>query len=642
MSKADISKISDTPNVNQYIPQLQGTITEKLETPRRKLSPNDKTLTTRRKRLLEAHASSPQFKINPKNKINSSPVGTESQKTSGTSDKKSSLKNSLSSKHSDNKGINECSSDEDSVVVSVNSDSSDDDLEDLMPTKLREAIEKQLIQPSTRAKRADFFRQEEKETAAVKKARKSKYAMDFAAGGLNQLTSFGIGGYATIGTGNPWVFPFAIPIMSEFIGDKIAQLTRTSTIVIPETQQWFAIQRQLGYAIGDLFVACANKELKKKFEIKVNGEIKKVTAARALKHMGLSGVAKAWARNFAVRGLPFAWFSLLYGIRDWQLNDAHGGLFAANATKWCLSHTPDANCTNVEQLPSDIDPLALRTSIVFGVGMLAGAATSLTGQAIASQMTGAVEKPNFSTDYHVKKMAYLESLKLDIKKFIDTLNPTSTDYENKYSAATDLEKSIDKDISYTKKKSSLWTTYQAEVDLATQKKRDSTMVTPEFGSRRVDSIITMIGKMLSLLPYVGFLLANLEKPLGQILIPLALIFIAGYAFRDDLRVIPELIYGAGKGIVRALKPSARDTHKDEKFSEEVNDEVVDVQGALGSINGSEEGKEAYLSNGNNNPDGTPNYNDTNRVSSKKLGERRLPNDHETNSDNVDSDGDVLT
>jgi len=585
---------------------VQGNFSTITETPRRKLSPNEKTLTTRRNRMIDAHASSLKFKNNPKNNIDSSPMGTESQKTFGTSEKNKSLKNSSNSKHSDNKGIDENSPDEESsIVVEVNSDSSDDDLEDLMPTKLREAIENQVIQPSTRSKRADFERQEEKETAAVKEARKRKYTMDFAAGGLLQLTSFGIGGYATIGTGKPWVFHFLVPIMNELIGEKIAQLTRTSTIVIPETQQWFAIQRQLGYALGDLFVACANKERKKKFEIKVNGEIKKVTAARALKHMGLSGVAKAWARNFAVRGLPFAWFSLLYAVRDWQLNDAHGGLFSANATKWCLSHTPNANCTNVEQLPSGIDPLALRTSIVFGVGMLAGAATSLTGQLIASQMTGAVEKPNFSTDYYVKKMAYLENLKLDIKTFVDNLKPTSKEYNTKLSAAFDLEKSIDKEMSYARKKSSLWTTYQAEFDLATQKKRDSTMVTPEFGSKRVDTIITMVGKMLSLLTYVGFLYANLEKPLGQILIPLALIFIAGYAFRDDLRLIPELIYGAGKGIVRALKPSTRDTRENENFSEKVNDKVVDVQGAFNEDSGSEESNEPYLSNGHTNPDGTP-------------------------------------
>ncbi len=67
-----------------------------------------------------------------------------------------------------------------------------------MPTERREKIENNLIQPWTRVKKADFERQEEKETAAVREARIRKYAMDFVAGGLLQLTSFGIGGFATI------------------------------------------------------------------------------------------------------------------------------------------------------------------------------------------------------------------------------------------------------------------------------------------------------------------------------------------------------------------------------------------------------------------------------------------------------------
>ena len=373
------------------------------ETPRKKLSLNDKTLTTRRRRLLEAHASSPQFKVNPKNNKNSSQVDTDSQKTSGKSEKNKDVKNSSNSKHSDIKGSDESSSDDESSAIVSDADSSDDDLEDLMPKELRKTIEDEIIQASTRVKRTEYEWQEEKETEAVKEQRIRKYAMDSVAGGLLQLTSFGVGGLATIGTGNPWLFPVVVPLMNELLGEKIAQLTRTSTIGIPETQQWFAIQRQLGHALGDLFVACANKEPKKKFEIKVNDKIKKVTAWKALKHMDIGGMANAWGKNFMVRGLPFAWFSLLYAIRDWQLYDDHGGLFSANATTWCHTHTPNANCTNVEQLPSNINPVALRTGIVFLVGMLAGALTSMTGQLIASRMAGAIEKPNFSTDYYVKK-----------------------------------------------------------------------------------------------------------------------------------------------------------------------------------------------------------------------------------------------
>lgn len=599
---------------------VQRNVSTLTATPRRKLSPDDKTRTTRKRTLLNAHASSPQFKSNPQNNKNSSPVETDSQKTSGKSEKNKSLKNSSNSKHSDNNRVDESSSDEESSIVEGNSDSSDDDLEDLMPTDLREEMENLVIKPSTRVKKADFERQKEKETAAIKEARIRKYAMDFAAGGLLQLTSFGFGGLATIGTGNPWLFPVIVPLLNELLGEKLAQLTRTSTIGIPETQQWFAIQRQLGHALGDLFVACANKDPSKKFEIKVNGETKKVTAAEALRHVGWRGAGKAWGRNFLVRGLPFAWFFTLYAIRDWQLYDAHGGYFSGNATNWCHSHTPNANCSNVEQATSDIDPVKLRTGIVFLVGMLAGAATSLTGQLIASQLPDAIENPNFSTDYYVKKMAYLEGLKLDIKTFIDNLRPRSPDYKTKLSAAIDLEKSIDKEMSYAKKKSSLWTTYQAEVDLATQKKRDTTMVTPEFGSKRIDTGMSIIGKMLSLIIYADFIqrfspqkphTSEQDRLLSVIMPPLALIFIAGYAFRDDLQIIPQTIYRAGKGIVRTCKGSDKHAHGNDHSTHAENDHVVNMEGALNgdNENASAEEKddenETYLSNGLTNPDGTP-------------------------------------
>ena len=65
------------------------------ETPRKKLSLNDKKTTTRSRRLLNAHKSSPQFKVNPKNNKNSSQVDTDSQKTSGKSDKNKSFKNEI-------------------------------------------------------------------------------------------------------------------------------------------------------------------------------------------------------------------------------------------------------------------------------------------------------------------------------------------------------------------------------------------------------------------------------------------------------------------------------------------------------------------------------------------------------------------
>lgn len=146
------------------------------------------------------------------------------------------------------------------------------------------------------------------------------------------------------------------------------------------------------------------------------------------------------------------------------------------------------------------------------------------------------------------------------------------------------------------------------------------MVTPEFGSKRADTIVSMIGKMLSLLVYIGLTVyfsdknsnnSDQDKLLSQILIPLSLIFIGGYAFRDDLRLIPELVYGAGKGMVRACKGSAKHVSENVHSTQAKNDQVVDMQGALNDDSESDRAEEKddknepYLSNGLTNPDGTP-------------------------------------
>jgi hypothetical protein len=146
------------------------------------------------------------------------------------------------------------------------------------------------------------------------------------------------------------------------------------------------------------------------------------------------------------------------------------------------------------------------------------------------------------------------------------------------------------------------------------------MVTPEFGSKRIDMGMSIIGKMLSLIVYTGIIqkfspqipqTSEHDQTLSLILPPLLLIFIAGFAHRDDLRLIPQTFYGAGKGIVRACKGSAKHASGHDHSTQAENDHVIDMQGTLNdySENDSAEEKdddnEPYLSNGLTNPDGTP-------------------------------------
>ncbi len=167
------------------------------------------------------------------------------------------------------------------------------------------------------------------------------------------------------------------------------------------------------------------------------------------------------------------------------------------------------------------------------------------------------------------------------------------------------------------------------------------MVTPEFGSKRIDTVISIIGKMLNLIVYADFIqrfspqsshTSEQDRLLAVLMPPLELIFIAGYAFRDDLRLIPEIMHGAGKGMVRACKGSAKHAggHNHSMEAESDTEENVDdvLQEVRHSDGEKENETEPCLSNGYINPDGKPIYDDGDR----KIG--RLTSQHGADGDSL--------
>ena len=104
--------------------------------------------------------------------------------------------------------------------------------------------------------------------------------------------------------------------------------------------------------------------------------------------------------------------------------------------------------------------------------------------------------------------------------------------------------------------------------------------------------MSILGKVLSLIIYADFIqrfspqsshASEQDRLFAVILPPLSLIFIAGFAFRDDLRLIPQTTYGGGKGIVRALKHSAKHSVNDDTSQNTENDHADGI-----SINDEEE------------------------------------------------------
>lgn len=409
----------------------------------------------------------------------------------------------------------------------------------------------------------------------VKNHRVWKYGHDLGAGGVNQLTTFAVGAIVATATGNPWLFPVVSAILSDLVGDRLAQLTRRSTIIPTASRDHFENHRRMARALGDLIAGCSGKEPKKRFWVETTnerGEIKKIkmTAAQALAHTGWQHGLSAFAQNLLVRGLPFLWFDFIYSPRDYYINDYCKPVFFPNATgeSGTMNSTAIDFCPNPEQ----VNVMAVRWALQIFGGMMAGGMTMLTNQLLSSCLPG-IERTTYSTRTWKLQADYLESARKDTKDFLDRISSGALDEElardgmleqrkqDLVKSAHVLDRLQAKELSVAEKKSSLWTTYRGELDQATQKHRDETQITPEFAGRRLDTALSMFGKLLSLLVYAGMVSeSNSRQGVDDedrleriIMLPLYLIVLGGYMWRDDFRLVGHLPYGIFKGCVRACK-----------------------------------------------------------------------------------------
>lgn len=426
----------------------------------------------------------------------------------------------------------------------------------------------------------------------VKDHRVWKYGHDVAAGAANQFTSFGLGAIAATTSGIPWLFPPVSALLSDLLGDRLAQLIRRSTIIPTASREHFENHRRMARALGDLIADCGGKQPKKRFLVETTDELGnktkvKMTAAEALAHTGWKHGLSAFAQNLLVRGLPFMWFAYIYWPRDYYINDHCKSVFFPNATGdlGAMNSTSNAFCPD----PQQVNVTSVRWALQIFGGMMAGGMTMLTNQLLSSRLQGD-ERTTYSTRTWKLQADYLASARKDTKDFLDSISSRQLDealagddgmLEKR---KQDLVKSVHvldrlqaKELSIAKKKSSNWTTLRGELDQATQKHRDATLITPEFAGRRLDTALSMFGKLLSLLVYAGMVsefnsrqgVSEDDKLARIILLPLYLIVLAGYMWRDDLRLVGHLPYGIFKGCVRACKG------ENEAVQEERSDVVVD-------------------------------------------------------------------
>lgn len=429
--------------------------------------------------------------------------------------------------------------------------------------------------------------------AYVRQHRIDKYGWDVIAGAANQLVSFGVAGATATLTGNIWLFPVVAMLTCDLIGDRLAQVIRRSTIVADSSKTHFENQRRLARLLGELVESCYDHKPKKKYTVSITdprtGDVTKVkmTGQEALKHTGCSSGMTAWGQNLLIRGLPFVWFSAIYGPRDYYLNYRCEDFFFPNAT---ATHQPNFTLPSGCPSPEHIDPVALRWSVVLLGGMMAGAMTTLTNQLFASLFPHE-ERTNYSRETFRKEVIYKESAKLDAKVYLDWLGQQENPNADEIKSTQTLMRLYDKELRVARKKSSYWTTFQGEVDLSTQKHRDETMISPEFGSKQLELFMNALGRGISLIAFclvasrfnVRASTEEQDKIMGLILIPMSLIVIGGYMWKDDARMCGLGPYGAVKGAWRACKGKSRhpgdsdnDDHDDTMTTTEVPKIIVDT------------------------------------------------------------------
>ncbi len=433
----------------------------------------------------------------------------------------------------------------------------------------------------------------------VRQHRIDKYGWDVIAGAANQLTSFGVAGVTATLTGNIWLFPVVAMLTCDLVGDRVAQVIRRSTIVADSSKSHFENQRRFARMLGELVESCCNHKSKKKFTVSVtdpaSGKVtkEKMTGLDALKYAGCCAGLTAWGNNLLIRGLPFLWFSAIYGPRDYYLNYRCEDFFFPNAT---ATHQPNFTLPSGCPSPGHINPVALRWSMVLIGGMMAGALTTLTNQLVASRFPNE-ERTNYSRETFRKEVIYKESAKLDAKGYLDWLGQQDNPNADEIKSTQTLMRLYDKELRVARKKSSYWTTFQGEVDLSTQKHRDETMISPEFGSKQLELFMNALGRGICLIAFCGVASRfnvraseeEYDKLMGLILIPMSLIVIAGYMWKDDARMCGLGPYGAVKGAWRACKGDSRHAgdrdnvaHENSTTTTEIPEVIVDTDGDTAS------------------------------------------------------------
>ena len=363
---------------------------------------------------------------------------------------------------------------------------------------------------------------------------KLKWPKNFLAGSVVQWSSFSAAMELAIYFQNPWLFLLAA-VFSEAFSEKAAALIRDTTYITKDNKKLLRKQRLIARATGDAIRQCFGLPPMKKYTTDDPAfKTKRLTAAEALAKDKdyFAGITNY---NFLNRGAPFLAFTGTYIGRDFLLASGMLGTLSA----WQM------------------------VGVRLTAGAIAGGLTSLLNQFFMSMNKDAEEKFTHSTHYWRHRENYLITIRDQAKMLFNQIpntNLNAADEARIKQAFLDFDDKLYKEIELVRLRKSKLTAFSAEVKQSLEKKRDLSSIDPENPGSRAESLFSLLGKLISLV-YFTYMLNSQTRGdnnfpgsyamLGIILMPVFLIM-AGFALKDDLRLIPRMMAASGKALGDSL------------------------------------------------------------------------------------------
>jgi hypothetical protein len=364
----------------------------------------------------------------------------------------------------------------------------------------------------------------------------TKHLWNLASGAVAYAIPFGTATMLSRGLGIPYFVLLAGTLHT--LAEPIWTMVRATSWTNPASETYVGRQRARARANGDAWRYLAHIAPKAKMLWKdpKTEQYSRLTAAQAL---ATNQELWLWLHKVVTDDLPFFVFFFLYAGKN-SLNEVLGPKFFDRST-------------------SD----GMRNDLLtqYAAGLLSGALTTALAQGLRRAISGATlgqEVVNKSLHVWELEARYLKTYIQDIDEELSKTNLSADDTRQLRRQLVEVKAQHAK----AHAKSGLLTSIGHELGVMFQKKRESTGTDPDMPGKRLDTVCSILGKTTSLLP--GLLATQLCQPLASsdsltermiayTVPPFFLIAWPGFAIRTEFQDMWRSMYGASKGMLRAMR-----------------------------------------------------------------------------------------